>query len=87
MAKMTEASRQVCLRCGLGLAWWRGTAYKHLASGSTGPSCGRKPIPVLRSYYEGTSYDLANRRKRDRPDNVQQCGTLSRHSAIKSFVP
>jgi hypothetical protein len=64
MKKPTEASRYVCLRCGLGLAWWMGASYKHLASWTTGPGCGKKPIPVLRSQYDGTSYDRANRKAR-----------------------
>lgn len=45
-------SQFVCKVCGLGLAWWMGTTYKHLASGGTGKSCGRKPVPMLREQFE-----------------------------------
>jgi len=61
---MKPATRMVCLRCGLGLAWWLGDRYKHLASGSTQRSCGQKPLPVLRSHYEGSSYHAKHMRIR-----------------------
>lgn len=51
-------SMYVCKVCGLGLAWWMGTTFKHIASGSTGKGCGRAAVPMRREQYEAQMRDL-----------------------------
>lgn len=42
----------VCAVCGLRLHWWYPGKYKHAASGTTGPSCGRPPMVTTRAKYD-----------------------------------
>ena len=60
----------VCKRCGLAIGVWAkggsDTYWKHHASGTTGPSCGKRPITILRKEYDkirvyGAMLDVTHR--------------------------
>ncbi|PFH12869.1 hypothetical protein BX604_7289 [Burkholderia sp. JKS000303] len=46
-----EPSKYVCARCGASVGYWY-FGWKHQTGWHSPPTCGQKPVPVLREQYK-----------------------------------